>query len=96
MQINITYDERFSLKELEKLKNFESILKEEWMENSNSTSSLIWEVVVKAEEPRLFALLKTQANHQQIHLESCLSILKKTSGVFQREFIEAATIYSLK
>ncbi|WP_048908683.1 hypothetical protein [Shewanella baltica] len=93
MQLQVIYDEKFSTNELDKLRSFECIIREIWIKNSNSTSSLIWEVVVKAEEPRLYALLKTQSNHQKIHLESCASILNKSSDSFQSEFFEASCEY---
>ena len=94
--MKITYDDRFSIEELNKLKSFETIIEENWLVNANSDSSLIWEIVVKPEEPRLYALLKAQAGHKQVHLESCISLLKKSPESFQSEFIEAAVEFSRK
>ncbi|ATC88636.1 MULTISPECIES: hypothetical protein [Pseudoalteromonas] len=94
--MKIEYDDRFSIEESDKLKSFENIIEKHWLLNSNSDTSLIWEIVVKSENPRLFALLKAQAGYKQVHLESCSSILKKSPETFQSEFVDAAIEFSRK
>ncbi len=90
--MKIEYDDRFSIEESDKLKSFENIIEKHWLLNSNSDTSLIWEIVVKSENPRLFALLKAQAGYKQVHLES----LKKSPETFQSEFVDAAIEFSRK
>lgn len=93
MVFNIEYSDSFSPSECDKLKSFEGIIKEEWVQNSNSAASLLWEVKVLPKEPRLNVVLKVKSNNRVLHVESCDSFCKKTNEKFRAEFIESAINY---
>ncbi|PJE54123.1 hypothetical protein [Marinomonas sp. BSi20584] len=96
MKLQIHYDNKFSTEELDKLNSFEPVLRENWIEKSNSTSSLIWEIVIEAKEPRIYALLKAQSNNKQIYKATCASILNMSSESFENEFVEAAINFTVR
>jgi len=94
MEISVDYDESFSESERLTLEGFEPILKEEWVRNSNSTSSLKWEMSVMSEKPRLNAVLKVKSNGSELHRESFYSISTKSYEQFRNEFVQKASRYS--
>jgi len=94
MSITISYDDSFSSEERLILEKYESVLKKQWVNNANSTSSLEWKLSVQSEEPRMSAILKVKSNGREIHKESFYSLDRKSVEKFHREFVQSSIEYS--